>query len=370
MLIPATSRRSSARAMLYAEPMPERGRRVAVVIPWRTILKLIATAILVWLWFKLVEVVLVLIVALLLAVTLNPVVGWLERRRLPRWAATLAVGLMLVAVIGGFLWMTWASLSSQAEYVTTHFDQFQRDAMTKVPGWMRNAVGGGTIEDVEARVAGYALSFAQSAASAVVVSLLGFILMLYFLIEGAETRDWLMAFVPAGQRPRVRQTLVECERVIFAYVAGNVMTSIFATIVVGVSMALLKVPAALLLAVIAGICDFVPVIGFIASSVPAILLGFTVSTNTGLIVAAIFVAYHAIENYLIGPWAYGDRLKLSNIAVVLAFVVGAEVAGVIGALIALPVAAVYPAIERIWLREKLPEETVIEHKQIEHRKAG
>ena len=72
------------------------------------------------------------------------------------------------------------------------------------------------------------------------------------------------------------------------------ITSIFATVVVGVSMSLLKVPAALLLAVIAGICDFVPVIGFIASSVPAILLGFTVSTNTGLIVALIFVAYHTV----------------------------------------------------------------------------
>jgi len=126
------------------------------------------------------------------------------------------------------------------------------------------------------------------------------------------------------------------------------------------------VPAALLLAVMAGVCDFVPVLGFIASSIPAILLGFTVSTNTALTVALIFVAYHTAENYLIGPWAYGDRLRLSNVAVVLAFVVGASVAGVIGALIALPVAAVYPAIERIWLREKLPEETVAEHKRIEH----
>jgi predicted PurR-regulated permease PerM len=194
--------------------------------------------------------------------------------------------------------------------------------------------------------------------------------MLYFLIEGGETRDWLMAFVPTARRPRVEQTLAECERVIFAYVAGNVMTSICATAVVGISMALLGVPAALLLAVLAGVCDFIPVIGFIASSVPAILLGLTVSSKTAVIVALIFVAYHTAENYVIGPWAYGDRLKLSNVAVVVAFVVGAEIAGVIGALIALPIAAVYPAIERIWLRERLPEETVVEHREIEHRKAS
>jgi len=350
--------------------MPDPQRRVAIVIPWRTILKILAAAAIVWLWLKLVEMMLVLVVAVLLAVTLNPVVRWLERRGLPRWGAALSVGLALVAVVGGFLWMTWASLSSQAAYVASHFDNFQRDAMKKLPGWMRNAVGGSNLDELQSRVSAYALSFARSVVSAVVVSALGFILMLYFLIEGQETRDWLIAFVPAAYRPKLNQTLVECERVIFAYVAGNVITSIFAAVVVGVSMSLLQVPAALLLAVIAGVCDFVPVIGFIASSAPAILLGLTVSTNTGLAVAAVFVTYHAIENYVIGPWAYGDRLKLSNIAVVLAFVVGAEIAGVIGALIALPVAAVYPAIERIWLREKLPEETVVEHRQIERRKAG
>ena len=72
-----------------------------------------------------------------------------------------------------------------------------------------------------------------------------------------------------------------------------------------------------------------------------------------------------MENYLISPWAYGDRLKLSNVAVILAFAVGAELAGVIGALIALPIAAAYPAIERIWLREQLPDDTVREHQQAE-----
>src|SRR3954469_9493375 len=100
--------------------MPEPSRRVALVVPTRTILKLIAAAVVIWLWFKLVEVVLVILVALLLAVTLNPIVTRLERGA-RAWAPPLLVGLMLVAVIGGFLWLTWASLSLQAAYVTSHF---------------------------------------------------------------------------------------------------------------------------------------------------------------------------------------------------------------------------------------------------------
>ena len=94
-------------------------------------------------------------------------------------------------------------------------------------------------------------------------------------------------------------------------------------------------------------------------------MALTVSSSTALIVLGLYAAYHLVENYLISPWAYGDRLKLSNVAVILAFAVGAELAGVIGALIALPVAAAYPSIERIWLRDTLPEDTVAEHKAIE-----
>lgn len=350
--------------------MPEPHRRVAVIVPWRTILKLVAAAALVWLWLQLVQMLLVLIVAVLLAVTLNPLVRRLEDRGLPRWGAALTVGIVLVAMVGGFLWITWSSLSAQASYVVSHLDRVQRDALDALPGWLQSALGGDNLNEMEARIGRFALALARSAASAVLVTALGFILTLYLLIEGTETRDWLVAFVPTEYRPRLDQTLAESQRVIFAYVAGNVITSIFATAVVGVAMTILGVPAALLLAVLAGICDFVPVLGFIASSVPAILLALTVSGKTALIVAVVFAAYHTAENYLIGPWAYGDRLKLSNLAVIIAFVVGAEVAGVIGALIALPVAAVYPAVERIWLRGKLPEETVVEHKQIERRKAG
>jgi predicted PurR-regulated permease PerM len=134
-------------------------------------------------------------------------------------------------------------------------------------------------------------------------------------------------------------------------------------------LTILKVPAALLLAALAGICDFVPVLGFIVSAVPAVLLALTVSVTTALIVGAIYVAYHAVENYLIAPHVYGDRLRLSNLAVLLAFAVGAGLFGVIGALLALPIAAMYPCIEDIWLRDYLGRDAVNRHRRIERKGA-
>jgi len=193
---------------------------------------------------------------------------------------------------------------------------------------------------------------------------------MYLLLEGRQTRDWLVAFVPADRRPKTEQTLAECQRVIFGYVAGNVATSIFATVVMLVTLSVLKVPAALLLAVLAGVFDFVPVVGLICASIPTIALALTVSGKTALIVAIVIAAHSVFENYVLGPYVYGDRLKLSNLAVIVAFAVGAELAGVTGALIALPLAAIYSPVERIWLRDKLAEDTVRDHRVIERRRAG
>jgi predicted PurR-regulated permease PerM len=350
--------------------MPEHlHRRTSIELPWRTILKVIAACALVWLILNLIHLLLVVVVAVLLAVTLDPVVQWFERRGLPRWGAASVVLLLLLALIGGFFWLTWASLADQAEYATKHFSQVENQLTAKLPSWIRNAIADTSGGDVTSYVAPYALRFAESVGSALIVAVLGLIVTLYLLIEGRRTRDWLVAFVPKRHRAKTEQTLAEGETVIFGYVAGNIATSIFATVFVLVSLSILKVPAALLLAVIAGVFDFIPVLGFILSVLPALALAATVSARTVLIVALLYVIYHTAENYVIAPRVYGDRLKLSNVAVILAFAVGAEIAGVIGALIALPLAAVYPAIERIWLAPTVGEETVREHRAIEKKSA-
>jgi predicted PurR-regulated permease PerM len=362
-----------ARSMLghCADLMPEHAHRpVAVEVPWRTILKIICALALVWAWIQLYELVLLVIVAVLLSVALDPVVAWIEQRGLPRWAAAAAIGCTTLIVFGGFFYLSWSSLSSQAATVTARLMEFVHILNDRLPASLRGAFGITGGESLGSRVQPAALALIRGVAQAALVCALAFILTLYLVIEGARTLAWLLAFVPRARRARVQKTVVEARRVIFAYVAGNVVTSICAAVFVLITLSVLKVPAALLLGVLAGVCDFVPMLGFIVSSVPAVLLALTVSPATAIIVALCYVAYHLVENYWICPRVYGDQLELSNVAVVIAFAVGAELAGVVGALIALPLAAVYPAIERIWLREEL-HDTVEEHRAIEQeRKAG
>jgi predicted PurR-regulated permease PerM len=349
--------------------MPETHRQVvAVELPWRTILKVFAAMALTWIWLQTYELVLLIAVAVLLAVTLDPLVRWLEERGLPRWGASTIVIVALLIVVATFVYFTATSLPGQGRLVADKMLDTERDLAARIPKPIRDMLGMQSAGDIVQSYVGPAmLHLMQAVASSLVVLALAVILTLYLLIEGRRTYQWLLAFVPGSRRSRVAQTAAESQRVIFGYVAGNVATSIFATIFVLVSLSLLKVPAALLLAVLAGIADFVPVLGFIASAVPAVVLAFAVSPGVALTTVLLYIAYHTLENYLIAPLVYGDRLRLSNVAVVLAFAVGASLAGVVGALIALPIAAAYPAIERIWLREQLGDQVVREHAAIENK---
>jgi predicted PurR-regulated permease PerM len=357
MSFPAGMRHAGSRAMADSD------RRTALTIPWRTLLKIIAAAALVWCLLRLLPIILVILVAIVVAVTLDPVAERLERRGMSRRGAAMLLGTALLALLGAFVWVTWSSLTEQALYTATHFRELEQRVLDVLPAWARQAatVNG---QNAGSWLSGVAVRFGQSAMWAAALIVLGLVLTIYFLIEGQRTHDWLVAFVPRRHRAKVDRTLAESREVIYAYVVGNVITSVIAAVCTFVALWWLEVPAALLLAVIAGLSDFVPVIGFVLSAIPAIVLALTVSAKVTLIVIAFYIVYNTVENYLISPWAYGDRMKLSDLAVILAFAAGAQLGGVIGALLALPIAAIYPTVERIWLRERLPEETIREHAEM------
>ena len=339
-------------------------RRVIDIAP-AAIVKVMAAFALVWLWLHLWQLVMVVLVAVVIAIGLEPTVEWLERRRIPRSLAAAGSVALLAVVIVGFFWIAGSSLASQAHDLGGRLAQIRHDIAIKLPPPLRGAILKGEVPSDAATVGGYVMDVGRALVSVTVITVLGLILTMYFLLEGRQTYVWVAAYAPPDHRERVHVTAAEARKAINGYVVGNVATSIFAAVVVFVALSLLHVPAALLLALLAGVFDFVPVLGFICSSVPAVLLGLGVSVPVGLAVAGIYAAYHLAENYYLGPKVYGDRLKLSNLAVIIAFAVGAEIGGIGGAVLALPLAALYPVIERVWLKDYLGRDAVETHKRLQ-----
>ena len=338
--------------------------RRALHLPVATIVRILLTAFALWALFKLATVIALVLIAVVLAITFEPSVAWLERRRIPRWVgAVLTVG-VVVGCLALFVVLGGSSLAAQGRQVIDRLSSVQQQLAARLPGPLARVVRGGGAPDASV-IAGYAVSLGAALASAVLGIAVAFILTIYLLIDGRRTWAWLVAYVPRRNRARVQETADAAYNAVLHYVIGNVATSIFAGVCVFIALTLLHVPAALLLAVLAGVCDFVPVLGFLVAAVPAVLLALTVSAPTAVVAASVYAGYHMAENYLIGPKVYGGQLRLSNLAVLLAFAVGAELFGLIGALLALPVAAMYPCVEDIWLRDYLGRDAVETHRQIE-----
>ena len=356
--------RPCERTLLTTPSPPD---RVRLYIPWLTILKILCAAALVWIWLQLWPIVLVVLVSLVLAITLEPVVRWLEQRKVKRGAAVLIVGGVTLATLGAFVYAAMAPVTAQTKQVGTLVSSFQESIAVRVPVAVARIVRRGPQDPTEmmSAIAAKVPELANALLTAATMTLFAFILTLYLLADGRSTYDWVIAYVPRQHRAKADETVAGVADAVFAYVAGNLVTSLFAAVFVFVSLTVLKVPGAFMLALLAGVCDFVPILGFFVALAPAVLVALTVSPMTALVVVGLYGLCHAIENYAIGPMVYGHHLKLSGVAVLLGLVIGAELAGIIGALLALPVVAAYPIIERIWLRESLGTEVLAEHARLE-----
>jgi predicted PurR-regulated permease PerM len=191
------------------------------------------------------------------------------------------------------------------------------------------------------------------------------VLAIYFVLEGRRAFSWLIDFAPKNQRARIERTAREIQVVVKAYMRGSLITATIAGLFVFVTLTILHVPLALLLGVLAFAFDFVPVIGTIVMAVVASLFALLVSPTHALIVAVAILAYHGIEAYILIPKIWGKAMRVSTLTVLLGITIGATLQGAIGAVLALPVAAAYPIIESIWLREHLPSDTVERHEDLE-----
>jgi len=328
-------------------------------ISFATFLRALAVVVIAWIWWQLWQWVLVFVLAAFMAVALDPAVQWLEAHRVRRRYGAPLVVLLIVLLVAGFIGLSGASLTQDARMLEIRLNEFRDTVTSRLPAEMLQA----------------ASSLAPSPASltSAVRGLVGglagigvaLVVTVYFLLDGRRTFHWLVAFVPARARGRALET-AECARlVIAAYIRGNIITSLLAAVFTWTALAAMQVPGALLLALLAGILDFVPVVGFFVSAAPALLLGLTVSPTVALGVALFYVAYNTVENYYIQPKVYGRELRLSDLAVITAFLVGGALGGVMGALIALPVAAAYPAVERIWFDRPNTADTADEHRRIQ-----
>jgi len=346
------------------------GARVDAVdlrIPTRTLVKIALALLIGWAGLILWPEFILLTFALVLAIALQPTVGWLERKGLSRGAAVLLVAIALVGLSLAFLTFVTTSLAQQIALLVQDFPGFRARLEHRLP--VHYPVLKRIVDEIFALPSSPEIAAHLRRPLALGTTVLGgalsmfftMIVTLYLLLDGRRLYAWLIAYVPRRHRDRMGITAEEVSVVVQAYVRGQVVTSALFTIFVAIVLNVFRVPAAMPLALLAGFCDVVPVVGIIIATVPAAVLAFTVSPTAGIVVCALYGLYHTVESYYIVPRVYGSSLRLSTLAVLLALMVGTALQGLTGAILILPLVAAYPIIERIWLARYLGHEVIKDH---------
>ena len=326
-----------------------------IELPARTIAKVVLTLAILWLAGRLWTVLLLVFIALLIAAALDPIVGRLERRRWPRPASVALIVAVVVAALGGVGWLLVAPVIVQGRQLATDLPGYVERAQALVdanPDLFERArtAAERTAADPAILLSGL-LRVGVGVASVASTALIVAVLTVYLLVDGERVIDWVLHYAPLRQRAKVRRAMPEISKVVSGYVVGQAITSTLFGLVAFATLSLVGVPQPLLLALLAGLLDAVPIAGILVATVPAVLLALTVSWPAAAIVLAVYVGYQQVENYLLVPRVYRDTLRISSFAVLIAVLVGAELLGIVGVLLALPVAAAVPVVERAWREE-------------------
>jgi len=330
-----------------------------IELPAHTILRVIMVVAALWLLGRLWPVLLLVLIAAFLAIALNPAATWLQRRGLSRGPAVLVVLVTFVAALAGLGLLLVPPLVEQgrslADNLPDYVDRAQRTVNDNptVRDWLqRNAQQG---QANPTTLAGGTFVVGASIAASIVSVISVIVMTLYLLLDGPRVYRWCLELLPNRYQSRIDLLRPEVTRVISGYVLGQPLTSLLFGIFTFVVLTVAGVPEPLLLALVAALLDAVPLVGAILATVPAVLLASTVSWPTGLIVLASYLAYQQVENYVIAPRIYGNTLHISSLATLIAILCGAALLGIVGVLLALPVAAALPAILRIWREDPVPE---------------
>jgi predicted PurR-regulated permease PerM len=292
-----------------------------------------------------------MLVALFLAMALNPAVDWLQRRWVKkRGAAVGIVFLLTLLVIVGIA----------ATFVPTLIREVN-DFANAVPGYVHDLTKGKgklgflerkyeVVEKIQQAVSksgvagilgltGTALSVTKSVVNTIIATITITFLTLFMLLEGPTWVERFYALLPERSRPRWRRVGRDIYRAVGGYVTGNLAISVIAGAAATFVLLILGVQYAVALGLVVGIFDLIPLAGATIAAIVVSTVGFLHSTTAGIVLVVYFVVYQQLENQVIQPVVYGRTVQLSPLAVLVAVLAGAQLAGIVGALGAIPIAA-------------------------------
>jgi predicted PurR-regulated permease PerM len=306
------------------------------------------------------------VIALFLALALDPFVGWLQRRtRLGRASAIAVAYLLVAAVVVAVGWTFVPKLVDETDGLVQALPGYVKDLThgrgrlgfleTKyhIVEKVREQVKSGGATKVLG-LSGVAVSVTKSIITVVAATITILFLSFFMLLEGRGWVERSYALLPEPSRPRWRAVGEDIYKTIGGYVTGNLLISLIAGLSITIVLIATGVPYAVALGLLVAVLDLIPLAGATVAGIIVAIVALLHSVPAGIIVIVFFVAYQQLENHFLQPVIYGRTVQLSPLVVLVSVLVGAELAGILGALAAIPVAGSLQVIIRDQVAHRRP----------------
>lgn len=289
-----------------------------------------------------------LFVSLILASAINPWVDWMRKKRVPRALGIIFIYAALFIIISSIIYLIIPPIAQQISELAINFPRYIEKITSSFSVFKEYANDQGILDNIKNNL-GIFSSNLQGAAGGVFSTVSGifggifsFFLVLvitfYMVVEESAMKKIVWSIAPSQHQPYIMQLIMRMQRKIGLWLRGQLILSIIIFILTFSGLLILGVDYALVLALIAGLTEFVPYLGPLLAAIPAIFLAFTQSPMLALFVAILYYIIQIVENNIIVPKLMEKVIGLNPIVSIVVLLMGFKIAGIMGAILAIPVA--------------------------------
>ncbi len=351
--------------------MANNNQKTTVSIPTSSILKLIAIVVLLLFLYVIRDIIVILFVSIVLASAFDPWVDALQRRKIPRTVGILLIYLILIGVIVSVFILLIPPITDQVKQIASSFPEYYEKFLASFVNIQQFSQEHGLADNIQKALEGVNQSLQQVTGtifSGVVKVFGGFIsfvvilvIVFYMTVEEKGVKNFLRSFAPIKYQPYLTQKAIQIQEKMGFWLRGQLFLSGIIALTSFVGLSILGVKFALVLALVAGITELVPLVGPIIGAVPAVFFALVQSPVKALLVIILYIVIQQMENHIIVPKVMQRSVGLNPVVIIVAILIGAKLAGILGMLLAVPAATIIVIFGRDFFQERRDKESKLEN---------
>lgn len=328
----------------------------------QALLILAFAAVAIWVVTRVPLVIIPVLIALILSSAISPLVHWLTNHRWPRALAVLSSFVAILAVFGGVVTAVVFIIRSQSRDLVSRADdgidqlhKFLNNGPYPISDQQINAIRESVQRFITSSAFGTeALTGLRVASEIVVGVVLMAVILFFFLKDGDKIRAFLFGFLPEAQRLKAHAAAERSTVVLGGYLRGTSIIALIDGLIVGLALTIMQIPLAVPLGVFVFIGGFIPIIGATAAGSLAVLVALIFNGPVAaIVVLVIIVGVNQLEHHILQPFLMGKVLRIHGLVILLALAAGSTLAGLVGALLAVPLTAVGWTVVKTWMEPDL-----------------